>query len=393
MKKKFGKGSRINIWKQDPTVESLGARATFIHTKVNAGPSDSQIAIKGLPTFVSDSNGDFLFPPPEQYTVEDIYNPPEISVNEQRFDAAHSFAVVRKVLTMYQRLLGREIKWVWNAEGNDKRLKIYPHASLGRGAFYNRDTESIYFQYCYIHGGPPIFTCRSIDVVSHETAHAIFDSLKPDWNVAEPGRGISILTVALQESLCDLTSVFFILSQFDLVEYIVAQTKANLHYEDNILATWCEQLEEIPGYIGPRSAINDFKLTEAGTQIHRISQVFTGAIYDTLSDIFNANRDPDLRNDAETLYEVSQYMLDLLVKSVIYSPEKNASFADVANEMIKITEVSGRFNYAKFIRDNFIYREILTKDGSENHSEIFSQNVVADFSGCCGTMDVQLRQG
>ena len=147
-----------------------------------------------------------------------------------------------------------------------------------------------------------------------------------------------------------------------------------------------------PGYIGPRRAINDFKLSEAGTQIHRISQVFTGAIYDTLSDIFNANRNPDFRDDAETLYEVSQYMLDLLVQAVIYSPERNASFADVANEMIKIVGARGRFDYAKLIQNNFISREILTPEGIESQHDIFSKDVVADFSGCCGTMDVQIRK-
>lgn len=383
---KFESGSRINIWKQDPTVQSLGVRTTFIHSKVNSGPGDSQITIKGLPYLSPDSNGDFLITPPAQYVVEDVHKPPVISVEEQRFDAAHTYATVRKVLTMYQRILGRELKWVWNTESNKEPLAVYPHAKLGRAAYYDRGLRSLRFQYFYIKGKRPMFHCRSIDIVSHETAHAIFDSLKPNWSVSEPGRRISLGVAALQEALCDLTSIFFILSQLDLVEYIIVQTKADLHHKDNILATWCEQLEEIPGYMGARSAINDLKLSEAGTNVHRISEVFTAAVYDTLANIFNVNREPDSRNDAETLYQVSQYMLSLLVKSIVRSPESNASFTDVANEMIKITEGDGQLRYAEFIRNNFVNREILKNNGTASSFKNLSSHIVPDFKGCCGTL-------
>lgn len=386
IKKKLEAGSRINIWKQDPTVREPGVRTTFVHNKVYAGPSDSQIAIKGFAPILPDVNGDFLFPPPGHYIVEDLYNLPEISEAEQRFDAAHTYAVVRKVLTMYQRVLGRELQWVWNSGTNDEPLSIYPHANIGRAAFYDRSLKSLSFQYFYVLGKQPVFTCRSMDVVSHETGHAIFDSLKPYWNVPEDGRGLSLAIAALQESLSDLTSIFFILSQLDLVEYIIAQTKANLRYEDNILATWGEELGAIPGYGAVRNAVNNLKLSEAGTEIHRISQVFTGAVYDILSEMLNAEREPDIRDDAEALYQVSQYMLHVLVQSVLLSPDRKASFADVASEMIKITEGTGRLGHAEIIRNNFIYRDILTDRGVASPFDDF-QDIFPDFRGCCGTLN------
>ena len=132
IKRKLEAGSRINIWKQDPTVREPGVRTTFVHNKVYAGPSDSQIAIKGFPPVLPDINGDFLFLAPEPYVVEDLYNLPAISEQEQRFDAAHTYAVVRKVLTMYQRVIGRELKWVWNSGTDSEPLSIYPHAKIGR---------------------------------------------------------------------------------------------------------------------------------------------------------------------------------------------------------------------------------------------------------------------
>ena len=386
IKKELETGSRINIWKQDPSVRGLGVRTTYIHNKVNPGPSDSQIAIKGLPTAYPDSNGDFLFPSPEPHIVEDIYNPPEITVVEQKFDAAHTYAVVRKVLTMYQRVLGREIKWAWNTGSNDEPLEIYPHANKGRTAYYDRSLKSLRFEYFHILGKYSVFSCRSLDVVSHETGHAILDALKPSWNITESGRRISLEIAALQEALCDLTSIFFALSQLDLVEYIISETKANLHHVDNILAIWSEQLEVIPGYGGARNAINNYKLGEVDSEVHRISQVLTGAVYDTLADIFNANKNPEFRDDAETLYLASQYILGVVIRSVINSPEIKVSFADVANEMIRITKEDGHQDYAEFIRINFIYREILTTDGAASTHNNFS-HLIADYKGCCGTLN------
>src|SRR3989337_1473231 len=339
IKKELETGSRINIWKQDPSVRGLRVRTTYIHNKVNPGPSDSQIAIKGLPTAYPDSNGDFLFPSPEPHIVEDIYNPPEITVVEQQFDAAHTYAVVRKVLTMYQRVLGREIKWAWNTGSNDEPLEIYPHANKGRTAYYDRSLKSLRFEYFHILWKYSVFSCRSVDVVSHETGHAILDALKPTWNFTEPGRRISLEIAALQEALCDLTSIFFALSQLDLVEYIISETKANLHHVDDILA-----------------------------------------------DIFNANKNPEFRDDAETLYLVSQYILGVVIRSVINSPEIKVSFADVANEMIRITKEDGHQDYAEFIRINFIYREILTTDGAASTHNNFS-HLIADYKGCCGTLN------
>ena len=142
----------------------------------------------------------------------------------------------------------------------------------------------------------------------------------------------------------------------------------------------------IPGYGGARNAINNLKLSEAGSEVHRISQVFTGAVYDTLADIFNASKNPDFRDDAETLFLVSHYILELILKSVINSPEIRASLADVANEMIRIAKEDGHQDYAEFIRINFIYREILTGDGEESRFNDFSR-LVANYTGCCGTLN------
>src|SRR3972149_4187038 len=150
IKKELETGSRINMWKQDPSVRGLGVRTTYIHNKVNPGPSDSQIAIKGLPTLYPDSNGDFLFPTPEPRIVEDIYNPPEVTVEEQKFDAAHTYAVVRKVLTLYQRVLGREIKWAWNTGSMSPTGSLFQISMASRYLGFAGFSSGIAFEYFHI---------------------------------------------------------------------------------------------------------------------------------------------------------------------------------------------------------------------------------------------------
>ena len=151
-------------------------------------------------------------------------------------------------------------------------------------------------------------------------------SIKPDWfSVNTPAQ-----TGGLHESFGDITSILTILSQLDLVEYIVAQTKSDLHRR-NILAALAEEFGNAFGMPeGLRNADNDLKLSQVSNEVHDISKVFTGAVYDILADIFTANRNPRLRDDAITLYETGQYMAGLIIRAIEKAPANNAIYVDVA---------------------------------------------------------------
>ena len=43
---------------------------------------------------------------------------------------------------------------------------------------------------------------------------------------------------------------------------------------------------------GLRNADNDLKLSQVSTEVHAISQVFTGGVFDVLADIFAFTRKP-----------------------------------------------------------------------------------------------------
>jgi hypothetical protein len=314
------------------------------------------------------------------------------------FDAIHTFAVVHQTLTMYQRALNSPLPWQWNTGGNTDPLQVFPHGLPNTiNAFYSRTQKALKFGDFIKPGEPPtsprIFTCRSFDIVSHEAGHAVLDGLQPSWILI----GNPPQTGGLHEAFGDLTAIFLALSQLDQVDAIIAQTKADLH-DKTFLADLAEQFGLALGKPnGLRNADNDFKLSEVGTEVHAISQVFTGAIYDILADIFTFERAPAQQDDAALLYAVGQYVCSLVLRAIRQAPATAATFAHVANLMLQIAAADGKpVQYRTFIRNRFSVREVvvsptpLTEDlaaGLELTPAVQdAPGAVQDRSRCCGTM-------
>ena len=85
-------GSKVKIWKQDPSVKSIGIRSCYISSEVQNGPRDNDIVTQDMPHVVSNSDNDFILYPNE---------------NPLEFDAVHTFTIVRQVLTIFRRALNR----------------------------------------------------------------------------------------------------------------------------------------------------------------------------------------------------------------------------------------------------------------------------------------------
>jgi hypothetical protein len=376
------RGARVLMWKQDPSVNEIGIREAFLPGRVFTGPKDARMAIQGISPPVSPNVfGDLIINP--------ITNP-------NAFDAVHTFAVVRQTLTMYERHLApKKVPWQWNTGGNVDPLNVFPHAGVTMNAFYSRNDKALKFFFFNTVTPPPahdVFTCRSLDIVAHETGHAVLDGLKPGWlNAGNPPQ-----TGGLHESFGDMTAIFLALSQFDLVEAIIAHTKANLH-DKSFLPDLAEQFGEALGKPnGLRNADNDLKLSQVGTEVHAISQVFTGAVYDILADIFAFERKPIAKDDSEVLYAVGRYVASLVLRALIAAPAIQATFADVANKMIAIVQSDGKpAAYKTSIVNRFSVREVLAPTAKElaAHEGVeFAPGIqddrgaVQDRTRCCGTM-------
>jgi len=340
-------GSRVMIWKQDPTVAALGRRLAFIPELILDGPQNARIGttLAGTTPVVRQANGDFIFP---------TFAPES--------DCVHTFSVILQTLRMWQQTRGGvTIPWAWNTGGNTSRITCLPRGFNGANAFYSRLQKTLSFGFFVPQGGASqVFTCRSLDIVAHETGHAVLDGLKPGWL----GAGNVPQTGAMHEAFGDLSAVFLALSQFDQVEAFVAMSKANLH-EKNFLAAVAEEFGASlvpPRPTGLRNADNDLKLSQVGNQVHSLSQVFTGAIYDILADIFVHERikQSGTKELTQILFEVAQHLRKLLLAAIEAAPAVGATFADVANGLINKSKAQGDPQiYRVFIKNRFTVREVV----------------------------------
>jgi hypothetical protein len=367
-------GARVLIWKQDPSVAEIGARKAYLPGVVLDGPRDARIAPGPGTAWVNpNAFGDFVAKP-----------------GSREFDAVHTFAVVRQVLTMYQRALAAAgapspIPWAWNDAANVAPLQLFPHGLPNTiNAFYSRSENCLRFG-DFVPGGSKarVYTCRSLDIVAHETGHAILDGLKPGWLMADqpPQTG------GLHESFGDLTAIFLALSQLDQCEAVIAQTKANLH-DKTFLADIAEQFGLALGRPnGLRNADTDFTLEEAGEQVHAISQVFTSAVYDILADVFEAARAPGLTDDAALLHRTGESLRSLLLRALIEAPDQAAGFADVARSMLALSPAE----WHQVIRARFSQRGIdldAAPPPAPASGPALVPAPVQDRRACCGTMNL-----
>jgi hypothetical protein len=376
------RGARVLMWKQDPSVDEIGIRKAYLPVRVFTGPRDARITTQGLAPVSPNVVGDLIETP-----------------GTDAFDAVHTFAVVRQTLTLYQRALGSAVPWEWNSATNTDPLQVFPHAGVTMNAYYDRNARALKFFYFQKPGdpptAPPIYTCRSLDIVAHETGHAILDGLKPSWL----GANNPPQTGALHESFGDLTAIFLALSQFDQVEAVIAQTKANLH-DKTFLSDLAEQFGLALGRPnGLRNADNDLTLSQVGTEVHALSQVFTGGIYDVLADIFVFERNVSQRDDAAVLYDAARYLHSALLRAIDAAPATAATFADVVNQMLVVAANDGKpVQYRNFIRNRFTLREVVVSPTplTEDHEAGLAlepgiqddSNAVQNRIGCCGTMQL-----
>jgi len=361
-------GSRARIWKQDPSVTPIGIRLTYVHSGIQDGPKDHEIEIVGMPQkILGDKNRDFIF---------------DQKINPEAFDAVHTFVVVRQVMTMYQRALRRlgrtePFTWQWGKEP----IKVAPHAGMEKNAFYSREMKTLRFFFFHPNEDASkslVYTNRSFDIVAHETGHAILDALRPGyWGSWHPQTG------GLHESFGDITAILTMLSQMDQCEAIISHSKGDLHVKSFFSAVAEEFGSALYGTsLGLRNADNDLTLNQVSEEVHDISQVFTGAFYDIMADVFEDYRDPDRYDAAETLFRVGKHMTSLLIQSLLKGPEKNATFSDIANIMISL-ETNKKWK--NIIRSQFEVRGVIGKNAVKK----VKSPVDLVWSGCHCTMSTK----
>ncbi|MEL6866430.1 MAG: hypothetical protein AAFP19_18540 [Bacteroidota bacterium] len=347
-------GSKINIWKQDPSIAYPHIRPVYLHGDIKDGPEDEFIVnwFKNDPSngleYVAkkDKEGNF------NYKANKSPGP---------FDVAHAYAVSRIVLNMYRRALyqtgvslkegERDKNGLYNFSKRwESKLRLNVYAfNKGKSVYVNKSQNVILFGFIK-NGDKTIYTCRSFDVVAHETGHAVFYALRKEHEGYA-----NLQTRVIEESFCDLTIILALLSQLDMCDTVISMCQMNL-WNPNFLSRIAEQFgkhcktehgEALRCIIDEDYCAQMRKKPLIFTTIHDHSINFTGAIYEFLVTIFQRQLDPLRENPAERLFKyakkVTSWVIGIFYETAIY-PQLSYSilveemFSDKYKQRLQLSE-------------------------------------------------------
>jgi hypothetical protein len=294
--------TKMLIWKQGAAFQQLGKKIIEVNHKIHPGPSDERVRVAGFEV-LPDKAGNF------------IHGNGERAYSEDELDAIHTFGVVRYIIDMYEKMLDMPIPWSWERDGfsapltvNIRNNNIY--------ARFNKTTRTIDLDFY----GPYenwTYYCRSVDIVAHETGHALLDALKPEW---ENG---NIETFGLAEAFCDLTAMFMVTSQFDLCEVVMKETGGDLKNQ-SILSEFGVGYNLENGNGAIRSAINTQRFRHNFQFSYDYAAVVVGCLYDILCDII-AHAANGAAINTDVLFNCAQKWQSAIVNTYEHCSARNSN--------------------------------------------------------------------
>jgi hypothetical protein len=161
------------------------------------------------------------------------------SESDPRFHQQMVYAVVTETIQHFETALGRRIHWRRGDRNNENyhlehiwTLNIYPHAFIGKNAFYSPKAHGILFGYFRAGEekvgrnlpGQTVFTCLSHDVVVHETTHAIVDGIRTYFTErTNPD------VLAFHEAFADLAALFRHFTHGEMLRDTIERTGGALY--------------------------------------------------------------------------------------------------------------------------------------------------------------------
>lgn len=273
-------GTRFLIYPQVPHVAGYEKPETvWISTppgEIKAGPADRRMYVVDplfekpvyeypyQPPFVGDS-----FPPAEAGPDGHFDH---LDPQSREFVCAHVFATLRRVLDIWESYLGHEI--IWHFAQTYERLEIIPqvnwhNAQSGYGyielGIERGDRESAY----------PY--ALNFDVIAHEFGHALIFA-----EMGTPTIAANRQYFGYHESVSDLIALISLLHFDSVLDRLLRSTNGNLLTMNEL-----NRIAELAGDKQIRTASNDRKMSTVSDAVHDLSKPFTGAIFDTLVELYH----------------------------------------------------------------------------------------------------------
>lgn len=381
-------GTRFRVHPQAPFIPGYEEPETvWISTppgRVGIGPEDHRMYVVD-PLIPKAPYQRPYFPP---YTG-DSYPPAEpgpdghfdhIPTYTRQFMAAHAFACVRRVLDICESYLSREVPWFFLP--TYERLEIVPHlgwtnAQSGYGFLELGEDDS---------RDEPVPYALNFDVIAHETGHLVLFG-----TLGVPERGSpSVEYLAYHEFAADFISLIGLMHFDTALDRMLRRTKGNLFVSNEL-----DRVAELIDEHQIRKASNSLKLSDVGREVHDLSRPFTGAMFDSLLEIFQlillerglasldtrrirsvresltqadvereltgSKQDYQIRHFAvkSALQEARDIVGDAFLRSWEALSPDTLSFRYAASAIVNRVEQGRGQRFADRVHDNFVWREIL----------------------------------
>jgi hypothetical protein len=289
--------------------------------------------------------------------------------SDKNFNGANAFGAVAETVNKYNEVLGElgagQIEWAFNKP----QLKVSPETGEYPNAFYSRQFEGLHFFHY-----KTTSTAASGEVASHEAGHAILDARRPGYM-----EGSGAETGAFHEAFGDTTGMLLTLGNEKAVEALVAQTggTGDLSTGRNLLADVGEAFGHALGREGGiRTAKNDFVYADPATlpehgdenhlgrEVHDFSRLWSGAFYDVLDGISDANREAGM-TPKEALMSAGAEAWKLMVGGVELSPKSSeTTFHEMANHLMSADAQFNGGNRADVIKNVMVKRGLMDADAA-----------------------------
>lgn len=307
---------------------------------------------------VADKDGNYLF-----------------RVDDPRLGAVNAYVSASKALGVAQKYLGRTVNWGFKRESDPQHLWIHPHAGEGLNAFYNNQNGSINFLYAEDpHTNSLIDSSTSMEVVAHETGHAILDGIRPNYL-----QSLDVSSGGFHEAFGDTIALLATLQEDDVIEAAYQETGGDLS-QPNCISRMGEALgKAMRGEKSPyvRNALNDQKYRDAhflpffafpqgqALEPHAYSQVWSGAVYDVLRVLVSEKMQDSSMTFVDAVKGTRDELGGLVMRSLELAPPGKISYKEAAIAMLKADALDFEGAHLKELLAVFSMRDILTQDDAD----------------------------
>ena len=267
------KDPEVSRYKDLPLVEDFVVEQEELFLD---GPVSRRLAILDFDADAGGLRAGARFVPPgagaSVFGRYDVASRSELDADD--FIQASTFGGVLKTLYLFEEpdTLGRAVRWAFDGS----QLLVVPRAGEWGNAFYERESRSLQLFYVKPDSRHTIYACHSMDILAHETAHAVLDGIAPDlYDSLLPE------SLALHEAVADLTTLLMAFSSRKLAEHVLEQTGGSI----TTPSAFTEIAEQFgaaihPGQEGLRNLFNNRTMRNVDTgEPHALSEVLSGALY------------------------------------------------------------------------------------------------------------------